>query len=107
MRDIGHLVIAIAFLVGGCGDPAEGTATSAKLETMPDLSCIDAALRKEVGPRLGVAHEAGPLAGSSNLFLGIWPRLKCDAGDWEDGGGDTISEHQRSDGQRRDASGKV
>jgi hypothetical protein len=49
MRGISHVIITIAFLTGGCGDPAQGTATSAKLQTLPDLSCLDAALRKEIG----------------------------------------------------------
>lgn len=38
-------IVAAALLLSGCYDPATGGATHAKLQSMPDLHCVDAALR--------------------------------------------------------------
>ncbi len=63
MRWFGITLAAIALQLNGCVDPASGTSTSANLKSMPDLHCVDAALRAATDPALVHAMEVSESAG--------------------------------------------
>ncbi len=50
MQKLSLIIVAIVLPMSGCTDPAAGTSTSSHLRKMPDLSCIDAAM-KAADPR--------------------------------------------------------